>query len=213
MVKSNNKFILNIVAFCGLFFAGLAQAQPPTGPMSFFVTSQGSGNGGDLGGLAGADEICQNLAESVDQGHLTWRAYLSTQGDNAVNARDRIGPGPWFNANGYRVGADLESLHNLMHRIGAETGLDERARVIPGSFAVPNRHDILTGSTSDGRAYPQGEDMTCNNWTSSSDDGKARVGHHDFAGWASSHNSRGCSQDALISSGGDGLLYCFAVRQ
>ena len=213
MVKSNNKFILNIVAFCGLFFAGLAQAQPPTGPMSFFVTSQGSGNGGDLGGLAGADEICQNLAESVDQGHVTWRAYLSTQGDNAVNARDRIGPGPWFNANGYRVGADLESLHNLMHRIGAETGLDERARVIPGSFAVPNRHDILTGSTSDGRAYPQGEDMTCNNWTSSSDDGKARVGHHDFAGWASSHNSRGCSQDALISSGGDGLLYCFAVRQ
>ncbi len=213
MVKSNNKFILNIVAFCGLFFAGLAQAQPPTGPMSFFVTSQGSGNGGDLGGLAGADEICQNLAESVDQGHLTWRAYLSTQGDNAVNARDRIGPGPWFNANGYRVGADLESLHNLMHRIGAETGLDERARVIPGSFAVPNRHDILTGSTSDGRAYPPGEDMTCNNWTSSSDDGKARVGHHDFAGWASSHNSRGCSQDALISSGGDGLLYCFAVRQ
>ncbi len=212
MVKSNNKFILNIVAFCGLFFAGLAQAQPPTGPMSFFVTSQGSGNGGDLGGLAGADEICQNLAESVDQGHLTWRAYLSTQGDNAVNARDRIGPGPWFNANGYRVGADLESLHNLMHRIGAETGLDERARVIPGSFAVPNRHDILTGSTSDGRAYPPGEDMTCNNWTSS-DDGKARVGHHDFAGWASSHNSRGCSQDALISSGGDGLLYCFAVRQ
>ncbi|MEE8251484.1 MAG: hypothetical protein V3R24_07070 [Gemmatimonadales bacterium] len=212
-MKSNNKFILNIVAFCGLFFAGLAQAQPPTGPMSFFVTSQGSGNGGDLGGLAGADEICQNLAESVDQGHLTWRAYLSTQGDNAVNARDRIGPGPWFNANGYRVGADLESLHNLMHRIGAETGLDERARVIPGSFAVPNRHDILTGSTSDGRAYPPGEDMTCNNWTSSSDDGKARVGHHDFAGWASSHNSRGCSQDALISSGGDGLLYCFAVRQ
>ena len=213
MVKSNNKFILYIVAFCGFFFAGLAQAQPPTGPMSFFVTSQGSGNGGDLGGLAGADEICQNLAESVDQGHLTWRAYLSTQGDNAVNARDRIGPGPWFNANGYRVGADLESLHNLMHRIGAETGLDERGRVIPGSFAVPNRHDILTGSTSDGRAYPQGEDMTCNNWTSSSDDGKARVGHHDFAGWASSHNSRGCSQDALISSGGDGLLYCFAVRQ
>ncbi len=160
MVKINNKFILNIVAVCGLFFVGLAQAQPPTGPMSFFVTSQGSGNGGDLGGLAGADEICQNLAESVDQGHLTWRAYLSTQGDNAVNARDRIGPGPWFNANGYRVGADLESLHNLMHRIGAETGLDERGRVIPGSFSVPNRHDILTGSTSDGRAYPQGEDMT-----------------------------------------------------
>jgi len=212
-VYSNNKFVLNGVAVCGLFFAGLAQAQPPTGPMSFFVTSQGSGNGGDLGGLEGADEICQNLAESVDQGHLTWRAYLSTQGDNAVNARDRIGPGPWFNPNGYRVAADLESLHNLNHRVTSETALDERGRVIPGSFAVPNRHDILTGSTPEGRAYPSGEDMTCNNWTSNSDDGKARVGHHDFPAWASAHDSRGCSADALPLSGGDGLLYCFALRE
>ena len=211
-MRINNKFVLNGVMFCGLLFAGLAQAQPPTGPMSFFVTSQGSGNGGDLGGLAGADEICQSLAEGADQGHLTWRAYLSTQGDNAVNARDRIGPGPWFNFNGYRVGADLEILHNLSHRVSAETALDERGRVIPGSFAVPNRHDILTGSMSDGRAYPSGEDMTCNNWMSS-DEGKARVGHHDFAAWASTHDSRGCSSAALNSSGGDGLLYCFAVRE
>ena len=211
-MRINNKFVLNSVMFCGLLFAGLAQAQPPSGPMSFFVTSQGSGNGGDLGGLAGADEICQNLAEGADQGHLTWRAYLSTQGDNAVNARDRIGPGPWFNFNGYRVGADLENLHNLGHRVSAETALDERGRVIPGSFAVPNRHDILTGSTSDGRAYPSGEDMTCNNWTSS-DEGKARVGHHDFAAWSSTHDSRGCSSAALNSSGGDGLVYCFAVRE
>jgi hypothetical protein len=211
-MNDNKKFVLNSVAFCGLLFAGWAQAQPPTGPMSFFITSQGSGNGGDLGGLAGADEICQNLAESVDQGDLTWRAYLSTQGNNAVNARDRIGPGPWFNANGYQVGADLETVHNLMHRISGETGLDERGRVIPGSFAVPNRHDVLTGSTSDGTAYPAGEDMTCNNWTSS-DEGKARVGHHDFAAWASSHDSRGCSPDALKASGGDGLLYCFAVTE
>ena len=208
-----NKFVLHGVAFFCLVFAGLAQAQPPTGPMSFFVTSQGSGNGGDLGGLEGADEICQNLAESVDQGHLVWRAYLSTQGDDAVNARDRIGPGPWFNANGYRVGADLETLHNLMHRMGPQTALDERGRAIPGSFAVPNRHDVLTGSTSDGRAYPPGEDMTCSNWTSSSDDGKARVGHHDFAAWASAHNSAGCSREALNSTGGDGLFYCFAVMQ
>ena len=102
-MQANNKFVLTSVAFFCLVFTGLIQAQPPTGPMSFFVTSQGSGNGGDLGGLEGADEICQSLAESVDQGHLTWRAYLSTQGDNAANARDRIGPGPWFNANGYRV--------------------------------------------------------------------------------------------------------------
>jgi len=211
MMNDNKKIVLSSVTLCGLFFAGFAQAQPPTGPMSFFITSQGSGNGGDLGGLSGADEICQNLAEGVDQGHLTWRAYLSTQGNNAVNARDRIGPGPWFNANGYQVGADLATLHNLMHRISAETGLDEHGRVIPGSFAVPNRHDVLTGSTSEGMAYPSGEDMTCNNWTSS-DDGKARVGHHDFAAWASSHNSRGCSAAALRSSGGDGLLYCFAVR-
>jgi len=209
----NKKFLVNTVAFFGLLFAGFAQAQPPSGPMSFFVTSQGSGNGGDLGGLAGADAICQNLAESVDQGHLTWRAYLSTQGDNAVNARDRIGPGPWFNPNGYRVAADIESLHNLNHRVTSETALDERGRVIPGSFAVPNRHDVLTGSRSDGTAYPAGEDMTCNNWTSNSDDGKARVGHHDFAAWASAHDSRGCSAHALTLSGGDGLFYCFALPE
>lgn len=212
-MKTNNKLVLSSLGVVCMVFAGLAQAQPPTGPMSFFVTSQGSGNGGDLGGLEGADAICQNLAESVDQGHLTWRAYLSTQGPNAVNARDRIGPGPWFNVNGYRVAAGLEDLHNLMHRISAETALDERGRVIPGSFAVPNRHDTLTGSTSNGMAYPAGEDMTCNNWTSSSDgDNKARVGHHDFAAWASSHNSRGCSPAALRSSGGDGLFYCFALN-
>jgi len=211
-MHNNNKVVLSSVAFCGLLFAGLAQAQPPTGPMSFFITSQGSGNGGDLGGLAGADQICQNLAESVDQGHLTWRAYLSTQGNNAVNARDRIGPGPWFNANGYRVGADLDSLHDLNHRVSAETALDERGRVIPGTFAVPNRHDILTGSTPEGMAYPAGADMTCNNWTSSGD-GKARVGHHDFAAWASSHDSRGCSAEALPLSGGDGLMYCFALTE
>lgn len=211
-MHDRDKFVLISVAFGGLLLAGLAQAQPPTGPMSFFVTSEGTSSG-DLGGLEGADAICQNLAESVDQGHLTWRAYLSTQGENAVNARDRIGPGPWFNVNGYRVGADLDTLHDLNHRVTAETALDERGRVIPGSFAVPNRHDILTGSTPDGMAYPAGEDMTCSNWTSSSDDGKARVGHHDFASWASAHDSRGCSADALPLSGGDGLLYCFAVSQ
>jgi len=182
--------------------------------MSFFVTSEGSGNGANLGGLAGADAICQRLAASVNQGQLTWRAYLSTQGPNAVNARDRIGPGPWFNTNGYRIAADVDSLHTLEHRVSLETALDERGRTIPGSFSAPNRHDILTGSTADGRAYPAGEDLTCNNWTSSAaTGGKARVGHHDFAAWGSAHDSRGCSQDALAASGGAGLLYCFAVRQ
>ncbi len=205
--------VLKCLAVCSLLFAGLAHAQPPTGPMSFFVTSEGSGNGGNLGGLAGADRICQARAESVNQGHLTWRAYLSTQGPNAVNARDRIGPGPWFNPNGYRVAANLETLHNLEHRITSETALDERGRVIPGSFAFPNRHDILTGSTPDGRAFPAGEDMTCNNWTSSSDNGnKARIGHHDFASWASAHDTRGCSPAALEATGGAGLLYCFALQ-
>lgn len=211
-MRDNKKLFVSSMAFCGLLLAGLAQAQPPTGPMSFFITSAASGKGGDLGGLAGADAICQNLAQSVNQGNLTWRAYLSTQGPNAVNARDRIGPGPWFNTNGYQIAADLASLHNMQHRVSLSTGLDERGRQIPGTFSFPNRHDILTGSREDGTAYPAGEDMTCNNWTSS-DAGKARVGHHDFAAWGSAHDSRGCSPDALVASGGAGLLYCFAVRQ
>ena len=195
-MHKKRKIVVAGLMFSGLLAGGLAQTQMPTGPMSFFLTSAGSGNGGDLGGLAGADSICQNLAESVDAGELTWRAYLSTQGDNAVNARDRIGSGPWFNANGNRIAADV----------------DERGRNIPGSGNAPNRHDILTGSQLDGTAYPAGEDMTCNNWTTSSDDNKARVGHHDYAAWNSAHDSRGCSQEALISSGGDGLFYCFAVQ-
>jgi hypothetical protein len=200
------------LAACGLLGAGLALTQPPTGPMSFFVTSTGSGNGGNLGGLAGADAICQNLAEEVDQGHLTWRAYLSTQGSDAVNARDRIGRGPWFNANGAQIAENVESLHSMAHRMSAYTAVDENGNKIPGSGYSPNRHDILTGSQPDGTAYPAGEDMTCNNWTSSGQ-GKARVGHHDYAAWASSHDSRGCSQDALVSTGGDGLFYCFAVQE
>lgn len=199
-------------AFCGLIVASLALAQQAPGPMSFFLTSAGSGNGADLGGLDGADTICQNLAESVDSGDLTWRAYLSTQGDNAVDARDRIGTGPWFNANGNRIAADVNELHSVMNRVSAYTAVDERGRKIPGSGFAPNRHDILTGTQADGTAYPAGSDMTCNNWTSSSDDGKARVGHHDYAAWNSAHDSRGCSQAALISSGGDGLFYCFATQ-
>lgn len=212
-MQKNRKTVLTGLALCGLLAASLAQTQMQTGPMSFFLTSSGSGKGGDLGGLAGADAICQNLAESAGHGDLTWRAYLSTQGSNAVNARDRIGPGPWFNARGNRIAADVNELHTTMNRISAYTAIDERGRTIPGSGFAPNRHDILTGTQANGNAYPAGEDMTCNNWTSSSDDNKARVGHHDYAAWNSAHNSRGCSQAALISSGGDGLFYCFAVQE
>ena len=209
----NRKVVVKGLAFCGLAVASIALAQQPAGPMSFFLTSAGSGNGGNLGGLKGADAICQTLAEGVGSGNLTWRAYLSTQGDKAVNARDRIGSGPWFNAKGNRIAADVNELHSVLNRISAFTAVDERGRTIPGSGYAPNRHDILTGSKADGTAYSAGEDMTCSNWTSSSDNGKARLGHHDYAAWNSAHDSRGCSQAALISTGGDGLFYCFAVQK
>jgi hypothetical protein len=212
-MHNKTKITATVLTICGLLAAGLAQTQQQTGPMSFFLTSAGSGNGGDLGGLEGADKICQDLAASVDKGDLTWRAYLSTQGSDAVNARDRIGKGPWFNANGNRIAADLDQLHSVMNRVNAYTAVDERGRNIPGSGNMPNRHDILTGTQTDGTAYPASEDMTCKNWTSSSDDDKARVGHHDYAAWNSAHDSRGCSQAALRGSGGDGLFYCFAVQE
>jgi hypothetical protein len=207
------KIVMISVAIGGLLGAGLAVTQPPTGPMSFFLASAGSGKGGDLGGLAGADAICQNLAQSAGQGARTWRAYLSTQGTNAVNARDRIGPGPWFNAKGARIAANVDELHSTANRMSVFTAIDEQGRTIPGSGFAPNRHDILTGSQPDGTAYPAGEDMTCSNWTSSADTGKARLGHHDYAAWNSTHDSRGCSQAALVSTGGDGLLYCFALPE
>ena len=212
-MHKNRKIVAIGLAVFGLLSTGLLQAQQQTGPMSFFLTSAGSGNGADLGGLDGADAICQNLAESVEQGDSTWRAYLSTQGDNAVNARDRIGSGPWFNANGGRIAANLDELHSTQNRVSAYNATDERGRKIPGAGFAPNRHDILTGSQTDGTAYSADEDMTCKNWTSSSDDDKARVGHHDYAGWNSTHDSRGCSQTALQSSGGDGLFYCFAGQE
>jgi hypothetical protein len=204
-----------IIALAGVMMVGLSSAQPPTGPMSFFLTSRGSGNGGNLGGLEGADRICQDLATAANQGARTWRAYLSTQGPNAVNARDRIGPGPWFNARGAQIAANVEALHSPANRLAAFTALDERGNQIPGSGFSPNRHDILTGSQPDGTAYAAGADMTCNNWTSASDEGgaKARVGHHDYAAWNSTHDSRGCSQTALIGTGGDGLFYCFALPE
>lgn len=211
MLKRKNVFA-NGLTICGLALAGAALAQSPAQPLTFFLTSAGSGDGANLGGLKGADAICQQLAETVEAGDLTWHAYLSTQGEDAADARDRIGSGPWFNARGNRIAADVNELHSVLNRVSAFTAVDERGRTIPGSGYAPNRHDILTGSQADGTAYPAGEDMSCSNWTSNSDSGKARVGHHDYAAWNSAHNSRGCSQAALISSGGDGLFYCFAVQ-
>ncbi len=202
----------------------LAQQDQPE-PMSFFVTSVGLGNGADLGGLAGADAHCQALAGAAGRGEVTWRAYLSTQGPGAVNARDRIGDGPWHNANGFLIARDLAHLHgdtlelarrgNGMHAFHA---LDQNGEVINGQFDRPNQHDILTGSTADGRALTDGEDHTCSNWSSSADgQGSAQLGHHDRIGfqdnsWNSSHSSAGCSQENLVSTGGAGLLYCFAVN-
>jgi hypothetical protein len=212
-MQKHKKVAAVTAAIAGVIGVGFALAQPAPGPMSFFLTSAGSGNGGNLGGLAGADSICQNLAQAAGHGALTWRAYLSTQGQNAVNARDRIGSGPWFNVRGARIAQNVEELHSSANRAAVFTLLDERGNQIPGSGFSPNRHDILTGSQPDGRAYPAGADMTCNNWTSNSDEGgaKARVGHHDYAAWNSTHDTRGCSQSALVGTGGDGLFYCFAL--
>jgi hypothetical protein len=181
--------------------------------MSFFVTSQGPGKGANLGGLEGADAHCQSLAEAAGVSGKTWRAYLST---NSTNARDRIGSGPWYNAKGEKVANDVASLHSDKNGITKQTALDEKGSVVQGRGDQPNRHDILTGSLPDGTAAEQ----TCNNWTSDGD-GAAMVGHHDRTGlddsaaaksWNSSHPSRGCGQEALRGTGGDGLLYCFAAN-
>ena len=191
---------------------------PPANRMTFFVTSVGMGNGGHLEGLAGADRHCQALAEAVGAGSETWRAYLSTSfGDRAaVNAGDRIGTGPWFNAKGQLLARGVAELH-AESRFSKETVLNEKGEIVNGRGDEPNRHDILTGSLSDGTAAIG---KNCNNWTSSSDDATAMVGHHDREGggeagssWSSAHESRGCSQEAFQASGGDGLFYCFALRR
>jgi hypothetical protein len=194
--------------------------------MSFFVTSAGSGKGADLGGLAGADRICQQLAQAAGAGSHTWHAYLSTQAADeqpAVNARDRIGKGPWQNVKGVVVAKNLDELHGD-NNINKQSALTEKGDVVNGRGDTPNRHDALTGSQSDGRAFPAGEDKTCHNWTSSTQ-GAAMLGHIDREGlredaashsWNSSHLSRGpeggCSQTDLRSTGGDGLFYCFATN-
>jgi hypothetical protein len=201
---------------------GRGQQGPPQ-PMSFFVTSVGKGDGANLGGLAGADAHCQMLAMAAGRGGATWRAYLSTQGAGAVNARDRIGNGPWFNARGQRVAENLGHLHGdtleqarLGNTLTRATALSEKNEPIKGVGDKPNEHDILTGSQADGRAFTDGMDHTCNNWSSNST-GSAQVGHHDRTGgpntsWNSAHPSKGCSQENLVATGGAGLFYCFATN-
>ena len=204
-------FLLLPLAAAAMGSAAVIAAPAPQPPMTFFVTSNGPGKGGDLGGLAGADAHCQMLANAAGQGARTWRAYLSTQGNNAVNARDRIGKGPWHNARGVEVGKNPDAIHGMTHAFNMDRIITEEGSLIPNGQFEPNRHDILTGSTLDGKAYPAGQDMTCNNWTSSTT-GKARVGHHDRAQWNSAHDSQGCTQVQLRASGGDGLFYCFAAN-
>jgi len=198
---------------------GGAQAQESgSAGMRFFITSAGPGSGADLGGLEGADAHCQSLAEAAGSEGRTWRAYLSTGGDGAVNARDRIGAGPWANANGIEIAASVEELHSGANKISKETALDETGQTVKGRGDQPNMHDILTGSQADGTAFAGSEDMTCGNWTSSGE-GAAMTGHHDRMGlndsaeaksWNTSHPSRGCSQENLAGTGGAGLFYCFA---
>jgi hypothetical protein len=217
-----------------LLCSSFARAQAPGPqpfPMSFFVTSVGIGKGGDLGGLEGADSHCQRLAAAVGGGNKTvgdkiWHAYLSTQarpGQPAINARDRIGQGPWHNSKKLPIAKDLAELNGdtiELARLGSnlfkQSALNEKGELINGAGDTPNMHDMLTGSQTDGRAYTDGADHTCNNWTSSGA-GAAQVGHSDRIGagntsWNSAHPTRGCSQEALISTGGVGLFYCFAIN-
>jgi hypothetical protein len=220
MVKRS---VISVICLAALSIGagGLAHAQSAA-EMTFFVTSVGSSKGADFGGLVGADKHCQTVATAVGASNKTWRAYVSTQGASAVNARDRIGKGPWQNAKGVVVARNVDELH-IGSNINRETALTEKGdRVLaridnpPG----PNQHDILTGTQPDGTAFPEGEDRTCGNWTKSGE-GSAMVGHHDRMGldaspaahsWNSAHPSAGCSDPALVKTGGAGKIYCFAAN-
>jgi hypothetical protein len=216
-----------VAATAALAVIAAQPAQAQSANTSFFVTSIGPGNGANLGGLEGADKQCQTLAQAAGAGGKTWHAYLSTQaadGKPAVNARDRIGKGPWQNAKGVVIAKDVADLHSASNNLTKQTALSEKGDVINGRGDTPNRHDVLTGSQADGTAFAAGDDRTCKNWTSGTQ-GTAMVGHSDRIGlrdddasksWNSSHPSRGpdggCSQADLRSTGGDGLLYCFAAN-
>jgi hypothetical protein len=230
MTKNLSKAVLTmsvvlLVSLLALAQGGGQQAGAPQHPMTFFVTSVGIGDGGNLGGLAGADAYCLKLATAAGAGSHTWRAYLSTQSRNgqpAVNARDRIGQGPWYNARGQQIARGQADLHGdtlELARLGSnlfkQSALNEKSEVVNGAGDTPNTHDMLTGSQTDGRAYTDSQDHTCNNWTSNGA-GSAQVGHSDRIGagntsWNSAHASKGCSQSDLVSTGGAGLFYCFAT--
>lgn len=221
--------VRRIATFAALtLVAGASQSQSGTNAkeMGFFVTSAAVGKGGDLGGLDGADKHCQALASAVGAGQRTWRAYLSTQAPSLadpgyVNARDRIGKGPWKNAKGAVVAKSVDDLHSPASNLTKDTALDEKGMPINGRTEKPNQHDILTGSRPDGTAFPGAPfpDMTCGNWSKSTPEGAAMTGHHDRAGptaaswatsWNSAHPTLGCSQDKIRPTGGEGYLYCFA---
>ncbi len=211
---------VTVFAAAALLAADMYVARPAaqgSNQMSFFITSVGSGNGANLGGVAGADAHCAALAKAAGAGNRQWRAYLSTtaSGGGAVgNAKDRIGPGPWVNAKGVQIAANVAELHSDKNNLTKETQLTEKGAIVNGRGDTPNRHDILTGSNPDGTA----NENTCNNWTSGAE-GSAMLGHHDRQGggtnptsWNAAHPSKGCSQENLRATGGDGLFYCFAVK-
>ena len=207
--------------------AGQPAVMAGDAPMGFFVTSQGPGDGGNLGGLTGADAHCAGLAAAAGSSGRTWRAYLSTQGTklddpNVVHARDRIGAGPWYNAKGIMVAKDVEDLHSANNNLNKDTALDENGQMVNGRSEKPNKHDILTDSRPDGTAFAGAffPDMTCGNWTMNGADGAAMVGHHDRVGpidhswarsWNTAHPTVGCTQENVRKTGGDGLFYCFAA--
>lgn len=218
--------VLALSTAASLLALGQQPAQTPPQPMSFFITSAGSGKGANLGGLAGADRICQTLAAAAGGGGKTWHAYLSTSaanGQSAVNARDRIGNGPWYNAKGEKIANGLADLHGdtldlarLGNNLVKQSALTEKGMMVNGRGDTPNTHDMLTGSQTDGTGYTDGADHTCGNWTSETT-GTAQLGHSDRSGggntsWNSAHPSRGCSQENLVSTGGAGLFYCFAIN-
>jgi hypothetical protein len=221
MTSKVRMFMVASVAFGALVGSAHAQQAPQAPNMTFFVTSIGPGKGGDLGGLAGADAHCQQLGTAAGAGSKTWRAYLSTnqaaQG-GVINARDRIGKGPWQNFKGTVIATSVEDLHSDNVKLGQENSLTERGTMVSGVGMTPNWHDVLTGSQMDGTAWPGNMNLTCNNWSSSTF-GSATVGHIDRRGgqntvfqrsWNASHMSRSCSQPDLIATGGNGLFYCFA---
>ena len=216
MPSTTQALLLLSATLLAMGMAAPAQAQQAN--MTFFITSAGPGNGGDLGGLAGADAHCAKLATAAGTTGKDWRAYLSTQGANPVNAKDRIGKGPWQNAKGLVVATSVADLHSANNKLNKENSLSEKGDMINARGDTPNRHDILTGSQMDGTLATGTGDTACGNWTSSGE-GSALVGHHDKQGgganpnsWNSAHPSKGCSQANLVAPGGDGLFYCFAAK-